>query len=122
MKKLTIVPAFIFAALVVPSFAQEATLNTPITRASKAKIVVDSYLGDRKCTCGYVIVSFQDASGNDLEPVRYDFPERGVPREERCAGMRGISRRTALGRQVTRIAVRTSACSASSSTRAILAA
>lgn len=62
---------------VVSSFAQEASFNTPVARASEAKLVVSELTITQ--TQATIVVQVKDASNVDIRSQIYNVPDQARP-------------------------------------------
>jgi hypothetical protein len=76
MRKLILL-TLIFAAL--PIFGQQATLNTPISRASEHHVVIVDFSVKRDCACAYIVAEWQDASNNATHQQTFNVPDPNIP-------------------------------------------
>jgi hypothetical protein len=71
---------FVLIALVaLPVFAQQATLNTPATRAAEHHVVIVDFSVKRDCACAYIVVEYQDASNNATHQQMVNVPDPNIP-------------------------------------------
>lgn len=66
----------ILVLLAAPAFAQQATLQTPVARASEDNYRLESYYGTRDAGGRWeIIVSVNDSSGNEIRRVSFTGPD-----------------------------------------------
>lgn len=71
----------VLVLLAAPAFAQQATLNTPVTRTSKDNYRVESYYLARDGGTGrwQVDLSVRDSGGTEIERLSFSGPDAAHP-------------------------------------------
>lgn len=77
MRKLLL--SILFVAVALPMFGQQATINTPITRSSEAKIVIVDFSVKRDCACAYVVLEYQDSGNATTHQQTVNVPDPAIP-------------------------------------------